>query len=362
MPKGAKIRAITLSDYRRPEEDEQYSALYTDDVRHMHIAITTVLFNPDDGLVYCGLTAGNSDLLYTYAPKAGEFDCCNYQKIAEPYEEKIHRSLVLLDGLIYGATAHLRVGVGQNRLEAPGGRLFTYDPKTGDYVTLCRPVKHDYIQSICIDEKRRVVYGNNHPLNFFWSYDLKTGEVADLGLANMPDGMFCDREGNTWGNHVQSRHLFKYNPDDGFTNFDTIPTLGSTPIGMSSLFQPDDEDTVYIGTSDGSLVAMDPRNAELTYLGKPTPYSRVHGIVKREDGLLYSVCGGKKGSGACAVFAYDREDKKFIVLGELRDEEKGIFDPVVPHCITLTDDGVIYTGETDHPDRAAYLWEIVIED
>ena len=369
MPKGAKIRAIGVNEWRTPPQREQKtlegemaSASPQEDpkkkdTKDLQIAVTSVMFNPDDGLIYCGLTAINNDLLYTYDRKTGEFTCRNYKKIAEPFEVKIHRSLILMDGLVYGATACLH---GANeRLEAPGGRLFRYDPKTGEYETLGRPVPYDYIQSIAIDKKRKVVFGNNYPVNYFWSFDLKTREAKNLGLAEMPHGMFCDRDGNTWGVIADSQRLFKYNAEEGFTKFDfTLPKFNRMLMAMENLFQPTDEDTIYVGTQVGAVLALDPKKVEFTYLGKPCRDNRIHGFMQRKDGLIYGVGGEDE---RCEVFAYDREAKKFMVLGHMHDKQRNM-DAARPHNVTITDDGVIYTGETDNPGRSGYMWEIVIED
>ena len=60
-------------------------------------------------------------------------------------------------------------------------------------------------------------------------------------------------------------------------------------------------------------------------------------------------------------FAYDREARRFYNLGPLYDERLDV-RCVIPHDLTMTDDDVIFTGETDMPNRStAALWEVKVE-
>jgi len=64
---------------------------------HEWIAFTTVMYCPVDGLVHCGLTRFDNDILYVFDPESETFHSLNYHKIAESFEVKIHRSLVFHD-------------------------------------------------------------------------------------------------------------------------------------------------------------------------------------------------------------------------------------------------------------------------
>lgn len=328
------------------------------DVRQGGCSIVTVHYNPDDGLVYCGLTTLTSDLLWTYDPANQEYASLGYQQIAEKYEVKIHRSLVQDDGVIYGATACLHGDL--ERLEAPGGKLFRYDPATKEYEVLSVPIPHEYIQTIGMDHKRKVVYGDSYPLGLIWSYDLKTKETKDLGRANLGDGAFCDDEGNLWGTIGQQRQLFKYNPDDGFTVFDfPMPEFLGRPETPGNCLHAPDDGLIYIGCGSGSMFGLDPKAMDFEYLGHPLPAGRIHGLVLGNDGLIYGA-GGGKGEAENEIFAYDREARKFHRCGHIYDPEEDCYNRVA-HCVTMAEDGTIFTGETDHPKRAGYLWECRIE-
>jgi len=119
------------------------------------VAFTTVMYCPMDGLVHCGLTHFSSDVLHVFDPSMEEFRSLGYQRIAEQYEVKIHRSLVMHDdGYIYGATALFHDINEANR--APGGRVFRYRPGGKDDIDLLgRPIPHTYIQSLALDRDSR---------------------------------------------------------------------------------------------------------------------------------------------------------------------------------------------------------------
>lgn len=328
------------------------------DVRKAGCSIVTVHYNPDDGLVYCGLTTGTNDLLWTYDPATQEYASCGYRRIAEKYEVKIHRSLVQDDGVIYGATACLHGD--DERLEAPGGKLFRYDPRADTYDVLAVPVPHEYIQTIGMDPKRKVIYGDSYPLGLLWSFDLKTGQVKDLGRGNVPDGLFCDSDGNMWGTMSRDARVFKYNADDGFTVFDfSMPTFMGRPDGMAACLHAPDDGLIYIGCSSGAVFSLDPASMAFRYLGHPLPAARMHGLLVGQDGLIYGA-GGGKGKAENGMFAYDRESHRFHDLGLIYDPDEDCYNRVA-HCLTMTDDGTLFNGETDHPERSGYLWEVTVE-
>ena len=78
-------------------------------------------------VVWVGLTSFLGDILWTFDPKTKKFESKNFLPLREKEEVKVHRGLqVGPDGLVYFGTASL-VTIPQ-RHEAPGGRLFRYDP------------------------------------------------------------------------------------------------------------------------------------------------------------------------------------------------------------------------------------------
>jgi sugar lactone lactonase YvrE len=360
MP-NAKVKAHKLRDARVPteaappgEKRDYHWRQTTEPWSSQLIAFTSVLFEPGEGLIYCGLTSFNADLLYTFDPNTGAFESLHYNQVkgSERYDVKIHRSLVQDDdGTIYAATAGLQPH--DLRLDAPGGKVLRVDPKTKKIEVLGIPVPYDYIQTIALDKGRKVIYCNNYPVWQMASFDLKSRRSTYLGIGSLGHRAFCDQDGNVWGSFDDSHRLFKYNPDDGFTKFEvTLPKMNGSPVNWGVAIPAPDERAIYLGTAGGGLWRMDPDTAETTYLGKPLADDRVEGLVFGQDGLLYGA-GGWHETG---LFAYDRESKKLHDLGP-------IYDPdinercIIPHDMCLTDDGTIYPGETDNSARTCYLWE-----
>jgi len=362
---SSKVKAHILRNVRTPKDPappgqkRDYHWLQENDPwASQLIAFTSVLFEPVEGLIYCGLTSLNADVLYTFDRNTHKFECMNYLDVegSERYDVKIHRSFAMDDdGTIYAATAGLQSH--DLRLKAKGGKVLKIDPKTKAIEVLGIPIPHDYIQTIALDKGRKVIYCNTYPIPQMGMFDLKTRESTYLGIGSMGHRAFCDQDGNVWGSFEDSKRLFKYNPDDGFTHFDaTRPEMSRQIVNWGTAIPAPDERAVYMGTMGGGLWRLDPDTAEIAYLGKPLADDRIEGLVFGKDGILYG-CGGWNYSG---LFAYDREAKHFYDLGP-------IFDPeinercIIPHDICMADDGTIFTGETDNTERSCYLWECHVE-
>lgn len=340
---------------------------------HKWVAFTTVMYCPDDNLIHCGLTRFDNDILYTFDRENQTFKSLCFQDVAEPYDVKIHRSLVMNnDGFIYGATALLH-DIDEN-MKAPGGKIFRYRPYGKDLEILCTPIPHSYIQSIALDQTRQMLYGFTFVPERFFSYSIKTGEVKDFGpvgsgQAHRP---CIDDNGcvwGTWGSYYSrdllptegnAIKLLKYDPqDDNITFF---------PYGLKG---PDCEsqDTIdelingldgyiYIGTHQGCLYRLEPKNAEVEFLGKPFWHQRrISGLTMDKQGLIYGAAGDRD----CArLFTFDRDKKQFTELGVVYDHIKNQPAEKI-HCLTITDDNVLFGGEIDNLHRASYLWECKLE-
>jgi len=346
---------------------------------HGWIAFTTVMYCPLDGFVHCGLTRFDNDILYVFEPGSNRFRSLGYNQVAEKFEVKIHRSLVLsTDGWIYGATALLHDI--NDAGDAPGGKLFRYRPGgEGKFEVLGVPVPHAYIQSIALDERRMTLYGFTFMPEYMFSYDINSGESKNLGLigsclfigqAHRP---VLDDEGRvwgTWGSYYSENCLpteghriclMSYHPE----NDAGIQFLqhGLEGEGVSSTDMVDEavnggDGFIYFGGRSGKLYCLDPKTAKCECLSKPDYYlKRISGMVATEDGLLYLAAGDKD----CArVFIYDRKDGKFSDLGPVYDSERGEFAEKI-HCLTIDKKRrVLYGGEIDNVRRSSYLWEIKI--
>src|SRR5512143_3713837 len=62
--------------------------------RHGWISFDTVTYNPDDGGVYCGLNSIDGDLLYRFDPATERFTCLETRQWTDPFDVKIHRTLL----------------------------------------------------------------------------------------------------------------------------------------------------------------------------------------------------------------------------------------------------------------------------
>ena len=329
------------------------------------ISTTSLLYHPGRNRVVCGLTGFDTDLMYEFDLETNTWHGMDYPAVSEPFEIKIHRSLVLApDGSVYGATAGLHQE--DQRTEAPGGRLFRYDFETRTYDFLGRPTPPDYIQTISVDHERGLIYGVSYPVLRFFVFDLHARETRrHQYVGSIPHIMAIDDRGCVWATwNARKHHLFKYDPDTDRMHFfqHGLPNAlqgaglmypGAGPV--DSMLNGGDG-FLYVGMTTGDLVRLDPKTAETEYLGRPTPHRRLSAMEIGPDGRLFGVAGFW---GECHLFAYDRARQTFEVLGPIRDshDDTPLF---IGHDMCFTPGGRLFIGETDTADRAGYLWECQI--
>jgi hypothetical protein len=364
----AAIKSVKFHVLRDPKK----RVLMTDDTRpnrwndpdlmNNRISFVSLLWHPDGGL-YCGLTAFNRDVFTRFDPKTEKFTSLRYQDVAEEFEVKIHRSLCLAqDGTIYSATACLYSL--DKRLEAPGGSIFRYCPKTGKIEKLAIPVKYDYPQTITLDEERGLIYGLTQPVFHFFVYHIDTGEVENYDyMGSITHISALDDEGCFWSTWDAVQHnLFKYDPrtrkityfNHGLpegARFADIMYRGAGPV--DSMINGGDG-YLYIGTTGGTFCRLDPRTAEVTYLGRPHPTKRMPGLVILDKRRLL-VAGGDDEGGYMAI--YDRKTGGWDHLGELVEPKTGNKLYRVHDLCLSGDKKTAYVAETDVPARSGYLWE-----
>jgi len=362
---GLKVTAHVLRDLKehKPMGADEYRRTVADpDLFRNRIAFTTLLKHPDDGLLHCGLTAFDTDILYTFDPKTSSFACLGFPEVSERFEVKIHRSLCLdRDGTIYGGTAGLHdISL---RAEGQGGRIFSYRPPENKIEFLGIPCPRDYIQTITLDSERRFVYGFTYPVFKFFKFDLNTGEATDFDyIGSITHISALDDKGRLWGTwHPRKHHLFNYDPTEDRIHWFDFGIPG-TEAGANRMYPgagPVDcminggDGFIYIGTTEGTLVRLDPESVEMEFLGKPFPGFRMPAIEVGADGLIYG-CGGDDNE--TLLFTYDRDARVFETIGPIHDDDlgQGCFRT---HDLCIFDDTTIFVGETDHPTRAGYLWE-----
>lgn len=365
--KVSRVRHYILRDFRGQDlnVDELGGMSRSQRLRDHLVAFTSLLFHPGDGKLYCGITAFNNDILHRFDPQTKQFESLHYEAVAEPYEVKIHRSLELApDGTIYGASACLyKVN---ERLQAPGGALFRLRPGDGRPEKFAVPVEHDYIQTISLDSQRGLIYGQTYPVFQFFVYHLQTGEVENYGyIGSITHISAIDDDGCFWGTWDQSSHrLFKYDPDKrqfhwfnhGLPNARAESNMMYAGAGPVDMMLNGGDGYLYVGTTGGSLCRINPTNAEVEYLGRPAPTTRLPALSVWKDSLLLGAVGDDEGG---LVFAYDRKTRGFHPLGRIIDSETGLKLYRV-HDMAVVGNSV-YIAETDVPNRSGYLWECEIE-
>ena len=338
------------------------------------IATTTTLFNPNDGLIYAGLTSRDGDILYSYDRSTGKATCCDYLSVRVEGEIKVHRSLELgPDGKLYSGSAGL---VDRKTRDAhPGGQLWSYDPATGEYDVFGIPVPHDYVQHITVDFVRQVMYGGTYPTPWFFAFDLKTRTTKKCSYSGaLPHRSVVADDGKVWSGYSMSMDLangdnmlMTYDPD---TNDITYHDFGLPMVGTSDPRQIDDmvnlgDGYIYASTVSGGFSRINPKTCDIEWYGKPSRGMRLAGIDEAPDGRLFITTGAfygmHKDDAPCHVFAVDRDTKQFYDYGIIEDPDFGDGCQVVHH-LSIDDEGTLWVGETDTHNRSGCLWECHLED
>ncbi len=341
------------------------------------ISITSLAYHEPSGAVYLGIGSFSAELLWKFDTATKQITSCGYEKVAEPYDAKFHRSLELDGDTLYAGAALFHDL--DKQFEAKGGRLVRYDIPTGRFTFLSRPCPPAYIQSIALDRKRRILYGFGAVPEVFFRHDLDTGKsrvIAYIGSG----AEFCeshnpvlDREGRVWGTWgilrafayrtgQDSLRLFCYSPDeDRMTFFDHgLPNTGS-PDDKSkpdtSVLGPDG--SIYIGTEAGALIRLDPATARGELLCRPNPDSRRLPALAFQpgSGLLYGIAGEHYNT---RLFAYDTAKNELLFAQDVVCGEDGQRPDRIHHMV-FAGPNTIYAGENDNNDRSAYLWELSLD-
>lgn len=381
-----KIQALKLEDvhfgdqWRTDVEDHwEYGDFMADPRwRDGWISMDCALYHRPTDRVFLGITCFSANGIFkAYDRREGRFVDLGYDRIADPFDAKFHRSLVSgPDGCLYAAPALLHCA--DRYIEAPGAAIIRYDPMTGDISKLGIPLPHVYIQSLVADLERQVLYLLHFAPEYLGAYDLRTGEgriLAQLGsgYGGMAQGenIILDDEGCVWSNWSLTRawqdrpgpdavRLCKYDPAADRTIFykTGLPKPdGSYGYAKAEAFFNFGDGALYAGGANGSLYRIDPATGKAEFLFTPTPDrpSRLAAMVKTEDGAAYGVTGR---GGRCELMRVDYRKGTFEKLGPVVDAEGTAMHQC--HDIVATEDGVLYACENDNPRRSGYLWEITL--
>jgi outer membrane protein assembly factor BamB len=339
------------------------------------ISLTSLAHHKKSNSIYIGIGSFSNELLWKFDRETKKIESLGYEKFADKYDAKFHRSLEVDGDTIYAASALFHDV--DKQFEAKGGRLVSYDITTNKFRLLAIPIDRVYIQSIALDKKSKVIYGFGASPEVFWSYDLKEnkskfiahiGSGAEFAQAHNP---VIDDDGKVWGTYgilrafaydvgPDSTRLFCYDPKKDSMEFFKY---GLPKDDYDDKARPDTslnggDGYIYFGTEAGTLARLNPKSGEVKKLCKPTTSKRLAGLVRNEkDGLLYGACGEDY---QVQLFAYDTEKEKLVDMKPIINNETRE-RPVRIHHMVITDDGVIYAGENDNRDRPGYLWECILD-
>jgi streptogramin lyase len=327
--------------------------------------------------LYLGLTSINTDIFYRFDPVSCKFTSLGFQQVSDKFDVKLHRSIEIdSDGAIYIATALLH-DVDEQR-EARGGKLLRYDPVKGEYKLLAVPVPSNYIQSIVLDRKNRVIYGFTYPSEQMFRYDLSTGKVTHVAYIGngimicQPHCAVLDKNNMLWGTWGESRafeyspgpvplRIFRYDPkQDEFTWYQHgFPKVNAGDTGRVDHMMLADDGWIYVGSVSGGLSRLDPETGNVEPLGKPFVGHRLAGLVQASDGRIYGA--GNSGydehnRGTCRLFVFDPHTRAIDDLGPIFDPDTDSGAACI-HMLVEGEPGVLYAGENDNTWRSSYLWE-----
>ena len=353
---GYCVREFDRSKARGAEMSEEQ--------KKYDIHFTGVAYDERYPVVWCGFTSFAGDLLWTFDPKTKKFESKGFTPLREKDEVKIHRGLqVGPDGCLYFGTAAL-VNLPQ-RYEAPGGRLFRYDPSNGKYEFLGRPVAHDYIQTIDVDHQRGIIYGATYPLGQFFGWDIEKKKLLfQAYIEDWPHQVRVDDEGQCWATYCVTPRsprirLLKYSPQTSQLVWTETALPGDSDredAGIDSFVNGGDG-FLYIGTITGALVRLEPRKTRVDFISKPAPSKSFGALAPPVKGKIYGIAGG---GATTQVFSYDLKSGDMVLYGPACDAERkaSIFRP---HELVLGPNRCLYCPETDNPQRQCYFWEIELK-
>ncbi|MEN6605137.1 MAG: hypothetical protein ABFD86_22235 [Bryobacteraceae bacterium] len=338
------------------------------------ISFDCCLYLPHANRVYCGITSLQGDVFWGYDRATKSFFDCGYGAISEPYDAKFHRSLVhrSKDGCLYAAVALLHDI--DKYWDAPGGGIVRYDPVTGKIEKIAIPLPHHYIQSICLDEARDVIYGLTFTPERMFRFHIPTLETVDLGPISsgmsftQGQNVELDGEGCAWSawtvtrawqdlSGPDSHRLCKYDPATARIQFFNTglpdPNGGEGNVKLDGLAALGPYGLFATG-GNGSVYRIDTTTGRVTWLATPIPGrpSRLSSLKRGPDGAAYGVAGMQ---GNCTVVRFDPAKEHVELLGPLADGDCSCWQI---HDVVVTPDGVIYACENDNPYRSSYLWEI----
>jgi hypothetical protein len=339
------------------------------------ISFDCLYHDAEGGAIYAGVTSFDADIFRGFDLREKRFFSTGYERVADPFDAKFHRSLDRFrgDGCLYGAIALLHDV--DKYFAAPGGAIVRYDPRTRDIRKVGIPLPHVYIQSTVIDQERGVLYGQTFTPERLVSFDLTTHRSRDLGPLGsgiqmaQGENIVLDDRGRVWGNWgltrawqsspgVDAIRLFRFDP--------AADRMEYLPVGLprrdgrhgfekAEAFFNFGTGCLYASGGNGSLYRIDPESLEVRYLGTPIPDrpSRLASLALAGDGKAYGVTGR---AGATDLLCFDPRTDTYRLLGPVCAADGS--RPYQVHQVVAAGPSTLFAGENDNPHRSSYLWEI----
>ncbi|MCD6364679.1 MAG: hypothetical protein J7M14_02265 [Planctomycetes bacterium] len=326
-------------------------------------AFTSLLLNPADNQLYCGVTNFNNDIFQRFDPKTKEFTSLDYRNRFAPstdFDVKIHRSLELdaQENCIYSISSALHRP--NEYLDAPGSHLFRYHCATDEYEDLGRPLEHEYTQTITYDKQRQLIYGFTLEYFSFYVYSLAERKtIFHTRPASITHVSAIDDSGCIWSTWDRQKHnLFKYDPAAGKCTYFEHGFPGGGHSYMYPGAGPIDrminigDGFLYVALDTGALFRLTPETAEVEFLGQGSAATRLPGLIKGiKDDTLLCVTGDNYGT---ILMEYNMRTRGFATLARIEADERVCFRP---HDIAILGT-TVYIAETDNPKGACGLWEV----
>jgi outer membrane protein assembly factor BamB len=260
-----------------------------------------------------------------------------------------------------------------------GGRIYRYDPRTGDVQTYTNddpapledlgiPVPGDSIYAMTFDTESRRIYGITYPNARFFVFDTKTGQSRVIGefltsrvyagperhWRSVPRALYCDpATGDVYTSGDNGWFVRLPAGGDAF-QLTRMRLPGEYWEGQSSYDYPVVESfavadgKLYASSSDGFLMWLDPAKDGVVVLGKPRDSRRMRAMAAGHDGLLYMVTGEPER--ISKLHSYDLSGKSgFRELGTFAVDRS----PYYAHrafqvdAMTIGADGTVFCGESD---------------
>jgi len=350
---------------------------YSDFLNHKHwkkgwISFDCCRYMKDSKTLYLGLTSFNADIFYAFDTKKKKFFSTGYEKIKDKYDAKFHRSLEFFekDRCLYAAVAQLH-DIDRYH-DAPGGAIIKYNPANSHIEKVDIPFPHTYIQSICLNQEKGIIYGITLIPEKLFSYEISSGRVLDLGLIGscndiaQGENIEIDSHGCVWcGWNIlrpwqsspgpDSHRLCKYNPEIkkiSYFNEGLENPCGDGFVKVEGIFNLDGN--MFASGGNGSIYLIDIKTGYGHHICTPVKNrkSRLASLRMAEDGFAYGVIGKQ---GNCELLRFNPVKKTFSLLGNLSTGTERCWQI---HDIAITPEMTVYACENDNPYRSGYLWEI----